>query len=216
MTAAMFMRGFLAEDFGVMPNQMQWFQGGIEAPGREERVELDLTDVSVTHIPDRTLDEMLVAGDLDALFSATIPPSIRSGSSKVARLFDEPRTVEMDYYRRTAIFPIMHTVVVKRALVEQYPWLPTELQHGFERSKQAYYSRIAHSHNDPGCGLPFAHFELEETRAQFGNDFWPYGVERNLPTLEAAVRFSWQQGLSVRPVSVEEMFDAGAANLSVE
>lgn len=217
MTASLFIRGMLADEYGVQPAEMSWFQGGIESPGRQERVSLDLpADVSVTHVPDRTLDEMLVTGAIDAVFSATVPPSVRNGSGNVGRLFDDPKAIETEYYRRTGIFPIMHTVVIKREVLERYPWMSTELRKAFESSKEDYYRRLARTHSDPGCGMPFGHYEAEESRALFGDDFWPYGVERNRPTLEAAVRYSWEQRLSARPVDVQELFDPAAASLSVE
>jgi 4,5-dihydroxyphthalate decarboxylase len=159
---------------------------------------------------------MLLDGELDALFSATVPPSVRSGADAVARLFREPRAVEEDYYTRTGIFPIMHTVVVRRELADRHPWVTVELRKVFEDAKAAYYERLSRSHNDPGCGLPFAHFEVEATQELFGADFWPYGVEANLPTLEAATRYSFEQGLSTRRVTVEELFAPASIDLSVE
>lgn len=217
MTAAMFIRGMLADEYGVQPSDLTWFQGGLEAPGRVERMQLDLPDdLRVNHVPDRTLDEMLDAGDIDALFSATVPPSMRAGSPRVARLFGDPKRAEIDYFQRTKIFPIMHTVAVRREVVDRYPWLPTELRKAFETAKAVHYERLQRTHADPGCGLPFAHYESEETFNVFGADFWPYGVRPNRPTLEAAVRYSHEQHLSARLVSVEELFDPSASELSVE
>jgi len=217
MTAAMFIRGMLADEYGVQPSDLDWYQGGLEAPGRIERMELDLPDdVSLTHVPDRTLDAMLDAGELDALFSATVPPSVRAGSPRVARLLADPKQAEIEYFERTKIFPIMHTVAIRREVVDRYPWLPTELRKAFETAKAAYYDRLRRTHADPGCGLPFAHYESEETFKVFGDDFWPYGIAPNRPTLDAAVRYSREQHLSARPVAVEELFDPAASELSVE
>lgn len=206
MTAALFIRGFLADDHGVRADQIEWVQGGQEVAGRLERVELDLPpEISLRHEPDRSLDEMLVDGSIDALITATPPPSWLAGDPAVARLFDDPRAAELEAYRRTGIFPIMHLVTVRRDVVERWPWVPGNLVTAFTQARNLAYEE-SRDHGASSNILPFYPIEHEQTVRDFGEDYWPYGVEANRATLEAAVRYSHEQGLSRRVCDIEELF----------
>lgn len=206
MTAALFVRGFLADDHGVSADQIEWVQGGQEVPGRLERIELDLPpSIPLRHEPDRSLDEMLVDGSIDALVTASPPPSWLAGNPAVTRLFPDPRTAEVSAYQRTGIFPIMHLVTVRRNVVERHPWVPGNLVTAFAEARDLAYQE-ARDHGASSNVLPFYQLEHERTVREFGEDYWPYGVEANRATLEAAVRYSHEQGLAQRVCAIEELF----------
>ncbi|WP_326640668.1 hypothetical protein OG884_36905 [Streptosporangium sp. NBC_01755] len=206
MTAALFIRGFLSDDHGVRAEQVQWVQGGQEVPGRLERIELNLpASISLRHEPDRGLDEMLVDGAIDALITASPPPSWLAGNPAVTRLFADPRAAEVEAYHRTGIFPIMHMVTVRRDVVERAPWVPGNLVTAFAQARDLAYQE-SRDHGASSNILPFYQLEHERTLREFGEDYWPYGVEANRATLEAAVRYSYEQGLSQRICDIEELF----------
>lgn len=211
MTAALWIRGLLADDYGVAASDVAWFQGGQSAPGREERVELSLPpDISLEPIPaGRTLDGMLATGELDALTTAMVPAAFSDPELPVRRLFDDHRAVELEYHRRTGIFPIMHVVVVRADVYDEHPWVARSLVKAFEVAKDRALDRF-HDHA-PASPLPFYRAHLEETLADFGGEgLWSYGLEANRPTLDAALRYSFEQGLSARHVQVEELFSAAS------
>jgi 4,5-dihydroxyphthalate decarboxylase len=206
MTAALFIRGFLSDDHGVAAGDIEWIQGGQFTPGRKERVELHLPpEIKVTHEPNRTIDEMLLSGDVDAVLGAYTPQSIIDQDPRVKRLYDDPIGLEKEAFERTGIFPIMHLIAFRKEVYEKDPWLATSLRKAFEEAKAVAYGDVA-DHGASSSMLPFFQWEMEHTVKEMGEDFWPYGVEANLPTLEAAVRYSYEQGLSQRPVSVDELF----------
>ena len=207
MTAALFIRGLLSDEYGLQPTDLRWYQGGQERPGRVERMTLNLpASLNLQTIHDRTIDEMLVAGDLDAIMTASVPPSFRTQNPRVRRLFSNPKEVERDSYARTHIFPIMHVIVVKRQIFERQPWVMQSLMTAIEAAKAEFYERLSGRVSASAAILPFSNHEIEETVALFGADFWPYGVKANRPTLSAALRYSYEQGLSARQVSLEELF----------
>jgi 4,5-dihydroxyphthalate decarboxylase len=130
MTATVWLRGILQDDYGLRPSDVRWFAGGQEHAGRREKVRLVLPpDVRLEPIPEgRTLSSMLEAGEIDALFAARMPSPLVDGSPRIRRLFENYREVECDYYRRTGIFPIMHAVTIRRELYERHPWVAQSLQ----------------------------------------------------------------------------------------
>lgn len=206
MTAALFIRGFLSDDYGVRAEDVEWIQGGQTAPGRKERVELRLPPaIRVRHEPDRTIEELLVTGEVDALLGAYTPQSIIDGDPRVRRLFDDPVGLDKAAYARTGIFPIMHLIVLRRDVYERQPWIATSLKNAFEEAKQVTYGDLV-DHGASSSMLPFFQWEMEQTIKEFGADFWPYGLEANRTTLEAALRYSYEQGLSARKVAIEELF----------
>jgi 4,5-dihydroxyphthalate decarboxylase len=204
MTAAVWIRGFLDDDYGVKPTDLTWYRGGLEQPGRVEKLTIDIPDLDLRSIgEDQTLSAMLAAGELDALMGARAPSSF--DGVRVKRIFPDFRTVEADYFRRTGIFPIMHTVVIRRDLLDRQPWVARSLYDAFSAAKDHAMAQIGNSvalH----ATLPWLIAEVEETRALLGDDFWPYGVEPNRETLEALARYSHEQGLAARRVPIEELF----------
>jgi 4,5-dihydroxyphthalate decarboxylase len=197
MTAAVWVRGFLAHEYGVRPEDIMWVVGkpirSIKPPD----------GVRLESIPsDATLEEMLERGEIDALVSVMIP----SGLGKtVRRLFRDPRQVEIAYYDKTRIFPIMHTLVLKTSLYEQKPWLAVSFYRAFCRARDIAYQAM-YDTDALTVSLPWVIDEVESTRAIFGPQIWDYSVEGSRPTLDALVSYLDEQKLSRRRMSVEELF----------
>jgi 4,5-dihydroxyphthalate decarboxylase len=206
-TSAVWIRGFLQHDYGVQPEQMQWFVGGLNdaahvVPLATERP----SQVKLQPIPKgATLSDLLAAGELDALVCAGMPDCFRQGAPTVRRLFPNFQEVEADYYRRTGIVPIMHVLVLRRSVYQQHPWIARSLFEAFERSKQHCY-RWLQDTGAPKVTLVWLAAHAEAERAIFGPDPWPYGLEQNRPTLEALVTYVHEQGIADRLVPVEELF----------
>ncbi|HEX9445068.1 MAG TPA: ABC transporter substrate-binding protein [Candidatus Binatia bacterium] len=206
-TAAVWIRGFLSDEYGVKASDVQWFIGGQEEAGRKERVKLALPpEIKVGPIgPAETLNGMLESGAIDGLISARSPSSFVKGSPKIRRLFPNYKEVEMDYYKRTKIFPIMHVLVVRRELYDRHPWVARSLYKAFCQSKDKAIQAM-HVSNTLACTLPWLTAEMELLKSLFGADWWPYGVEPNRHLLETLIRYMGEQGLTDRPVKVEELF----------
>ncbi len=208
MTAATWARGVLQHEYGVHPEDVgTWRTGGLEQAGRVEKLKLNLpSGVKVEPIPsDRTLNDMLEKGEIDALITARMPSSLVKGSPNVRRLFEDYPAVEKEYYQKTGIFPIMHTVVIRQDVYEANRWIARNLYGAFEEAKdlaldQAYEAGVLR------YSMPWMVHAIEEQRALFGENAWAYGVEPNLPTIEALSQYSYEQGLSERKVSAEELF----------
>ena len=202
MTAAVWIRGLLEDEYGVAPKDIRWFEGGEGAKVKEVDVTLP-PDVRLEHVPDGThLGDMVAAGELDAFIGARRPAAYGKG---VSRLFPDFRTAERAYYERTRIFPIMHTVVLKEELVRQYPWLPRSLYDAFTEAKRLAYERL-HFTAALLTSLPWQVAEAEETRALMGDDPFAYGIARNRTTVETLAGYSFRQSLAPRRLTIEEMF----------
>ena len=201
MTAAVWVRGFLQHDYGVLPEDMKWVVGapvraGVKIPQR----------VQIEHVGrERPLDLMLEEGLLDAILGVTIPRPFLAGSKRVRRLFRDHRRVEEDYFRRTGIFPIMHTLVIKSSLFEADPWVAVSLYKAFVQAKQLNDRRLYDTDALP-ASLPWLIDEIEASRRIFGTDVWNYSLEGSRPTLEALLQYLDEQGLSARKMKVEELF----------
>jgi 4,5-dihydroxyphthalate decarboxylase len=202
MTAAVWIRGILEDEYGVAPKEMLWFEGGEGAKVKEVDVTLP-PEIHLTNVPgDKNLGDMLAAGDLDAFIGARRPATF---GTRVRRLFPDFRTVERAYYAKTGIFPIMHTVVLKEELAKEHPWLPRSLFTAFVEAKQFAYRRL----NDTAAllnSLPWQVAEAEETRALMGDDPFPYGIAKNRKNAETLACYTFRQGLAPRRLTSEEMF----------
>lgn len=209
MTATVFIRGLLQHDHGVLASDLHWRTGGQEHPGRLDRVAMaPPPGVDIQPIPEgRTLSEMLDCGDLDALIAARAPSCFDRGSPNVRRLFPDYARREREHYDRTRIFPIMHCIAIRREVHRRHPWVAQSLFKAFREAKDRCLAFLGDS-GTLAAAVPWLLPAVEESRAAFGPDFWPYGVEANRPTLEAFVRFEHEQGLTARPVAVEELFAA--------
>jgi 4,5-dihydroxyphthalate decarboxylase len=197
MTAAVWVRGFLAHEYGVMPTDISWVAGApIRSITPPEDIRLELLPA------DATLEAMLERGQIDALISVMIPKGL---GKTVRRLFRDWRKVEVDYYKKTRIFPIMHTLVLKTELYEQRPWLAINLYRAFCRARDLAY-RSTYDTDALTVGLPWVIDEVESTRAIFGPQIWDYSIEGSLPTLNALVAYLDEQKLTRRRMNVEELF----------
>jgi 4,5-dihydroxyphthalate decarboxylase len=208
MTAAVWVRGILADDYGVRPEDMEWVQGGLEEPGRLPFEPAEPPGVRVGFAPaDRSLAQMLAAGEIDALVTARTPSTFERRGGPVRRLFADPWTVEREYFARTGMFPIMHTLVIKREVLESDPWVAATLFKAFDAAKALALADLTQTSALP-LSLPFLVQHAYETTALMGDDFWPYGLEPNRRTLETFVRYAHEQRLIPEPLPIEALFAA--------
>lgn len=206
-SANVWVRGILEDDYGVRPSDITWIQGGMNKPGRPEKLKLELPgDVVVEPAPEgRALNDMLAAGDIDGFIGPRWPQCFDDGHPEVGRLFGDSVAAASDYYARTGIFPIMHLLGVRRSLADQHPWLPGALFKAFSEAKRVAMDAL----NDTSATkvtMPFVEDNLGVVRNLIGADYWPYGVADNVTTLEAFCDHHHRQGLSARRLSVDELF----------
>jgi len=205
MTAAVWVRGILEDEYGVAPKDCLWFEGGEGAKVKEVDVTLP-PEIRREPVPgDRNLGAMVAAGELDAFVGARRPAAFGAHGGGVRALFPDFRRAERAYYEKTGIFPIMHTLVLREELARAHPWLPRSLYDAFVEAKRLAYQRLEFTAALP-YALPWLVAEAEETRALMGDDAFPYGVARNRKTLETLAGYTFRQGLAPRRLSVEEMF----------
>ncbi len=214
-TANVWIRGILKDEYGVEPKDIHWRRGGIEEPGRGERAPIDLgSEIDLQQIPDdKTLSQMLESGEIDGYIGARAPSCFLRGAPNVGRLFGDYIAAEKDYFSRTRIFPIMHMVGIRKSLVEQHPWLPVSVYKAFIKSKEMAIhelNEICHL----AVTLPWMVHHLNEARALMGEDYWPFGLDANHHVVETFARYHYDQGLSKRLVKPEELFWPAALDLS--
>jgi 4,5-dihydroxyphthalate decarboxylase len=207
MTAGVWIRGILSDEYHVPVAGVRYFNGGEEEPGRPEKLELSLPpEIQLEAIPpNKTLSAMLDAGEIDALYTARMPSTFVCGSGKVRRLFEDYQAVEREYYSRTKIFPIMHTIVIRRDVYDKHPWVAQSLYKAFVHAQREVYQELYQTAALKYM-LPWLIRHVEETRATMGQDFWPYGFEPNLHTLSTFLRYSHEQGLSQRLLTPQQLF----------
>ncbi len=207
LTANVWIRALLDDDFGVTPASIQWVRGGIEEPGRPEKIPIGLPrDVALTDAPvGRSLSQMLLAGEIDALIGPRTPSAMTMPGSNVGWLFPDPRAAAIENYRRTRNFPIMHLIGLRKTLAERDPWLPAAILKAFDRAKAVAFARLADT-SASKVMLPFVDQQLAEARELLGHDPWPYGVEANRQCLEYFLMQHHKQGLSERLVALPELF----------
>jgi 4,5-dihydroxyphthalate decarboxylase len=207
LTANVWVRGLLADEYGVRAEDIHWFIGGIDAPGREEKIPVELPDrIRTTKIgPDRTLWEMMTRGEIDAIVAPRAPKAFLAGDKRVRRLFDDVKAVEQAYFRKTGIFPPMHIVGIRSDLLEQEPGLARRLFEGFERARQHAVRELRQVAYDYAM-LPWLGEHLRETEAVMGKDYWQYGFDNNRSVIERMTRYSHEQGITSRRLTPEELF----------
>lgn len=207
LSANVWARAILQDDYGVHPEDVTWVRGGIETPGRPEKIALKLPPgVKLESAPaDTTISDMLDRGEIDG-FMAPRPPSAHVlANPNVGWLFEDPTATAKDYYKRTQVFPIMHVVGVRKTLAEQHPWLPGAVFKAFSQSKAAALEALSDT-SATKVTLPFVEEQLKAARETMGEDYWSYGVAPNRQTLETFLRHHHAQGLSSRRLAVEEIF----------
>ena len=210
MTAAVWLRGLFQHEYGIKPEEILWFQGGEEQPGRKDRVDFDLPPgIRLEVIPnDKTLNDMIESGGIDALMSPRMPSCFLRGSPRVGRLFPDFKKAEMDYYRRTKIFPIMHVIVIRTKIYEEHPWIAQSLYKAFCDAKDLCFSQLYDS-NVLRISLPWTVAEYEETRALMTEDYWPYGFAPNERVLETLHGYLLEQGLIKQKLDLQSLFAPG-------
>ena len=206
LTANVWARAILEDDHGVRPADVTWVRGGLNEPGRVEKVSLSLpADIRIEEAPaGDTLSAMLERGDIDGVIAPRSPRGF-GVVPNVGWLFPDPIAAGSDYFRRTGVFPIMHLLGVRRTIAEQHPWLPGALLKAFEASKNLAMERL----NDESASkatLPFVELQVQRIRQLMGDDYWPYGIAPNLKVLTTFLDHHHRQGLSQRLVTPEELF----------
>ena len=207
MTAPVWIRGILSDDYGVKVTDCEHLSGGEEEPGRDEKLKISVpASIRLKAIPgEKTLSRMLADGELDALVTARAPSTFHKEPDKVKRLFPNYVEVEKEYYRRTKIFPTMHTVVIRRDVYAKNPWIAQSLTKAFTEAKMRAYELYGQTAALPAM-LPWLVSHMEDIRKEMGDDWWPYGLEPNRKALETFLRYHHEQGLSKRLFKPEELF----------
>ena len=204
-TAGIYVRGSLAEEYGVDLTKIRWLQAGVNEPGRAEKVELKLpAGIRYEPRPDTSLSEMLASGKIDAVISARAPEAFAPGGP-VVRLYPDYRAEEERFFKKTGIFPIMHLMTMRRTAFEQHPWIAMNLYKMFDEAKRRCFNRLT----DFTCAripLPWAAAIADEIAAGYGPDPYPYGIEASRPTLEAFCRYAHDQGVTHRRMTVDDLF----------
>jgi 4,5-dihydroxyphthalate decarboxylase len=205
-TCAVWMRGWLNEEVGVPLQDVHWVQAGANEAGREEKVELHLPDgIELERITDRSLSQLLAAGDVDCAIIARPPSCFLEGHPDVVRLFPDHGRMERDYHTATGVWPIMHLLAMKRGVLDEHPWVARNL---LNESKDASVERLL----DPAVSrypLPWVPPFAQELVERFDGDPFPFGVEPNRPTFERFLRYTAEQGIAKRHVRPEEIFPSG-------
>lgn len=206
-TAAVFARGMLQHDYGVTPESVHWLWGGQEEPSSSNATSFQLPPRIRLELipPGKTLSQMLDRGEIDALITPFFPSPFLNHSPNVKRLFENHKEIEADYFRRTGIFPIMHTVVIRNDVLRENPWVATNLYQAFVEAKNRAYRELYET-DALKVMLPWMLDAVEETWRTMGRDFWQYGAEANRTTLCALVQYLVEQGLIERVMPIEELF----------
>ena len=207
LSANVWARAILHADYGVAPEDATWVRGGIETPGRPEKIALALPPgIRLESAPEgQTISDMLDRGDIEGFIAPRPPAAHVLNNPNIGWLFDDPTAVAKDYYKRTGVFPIMHVVGVRRSLAEQHPWLPGALFKAFSQAK-AYALEALSDTSATKVTLPFVEEQLKAAKEILGEDFWSYGVANNQSTIDTFLRHHHSQGLSARRLAVDEIF----------
>ncbi|MBT3549939.1 MAG: ABC transporter substrate-binding protein [Rhodospirillaceae bacterium] len=206
-TRGLCVRGMLSDEYGVEGEDVHWRIGGIDTPGGLQYMQIDPpTGIDAEQIPpDQTLGAMLAAGEIDAIITYRDPQVFTDKVPHVGRLFADFRGPEQAYYKKTGIFPIMHVVGIRDALLAEHPWIAAAIMAAFEEAKQRTMPHLTDL-DALTITLPWLVAEAEDTINLMGVDFWPYGVEKNRAALTAQTRWSVEQGISPRLLDLEEIF----------
>ncbi|MDX1485766.1 MAG: ABC transporter substrate-binding protein [Alphaproteobacteria bacterium] len=208
-SAAVYMRGWMHNDCGVKLQEVNWYQAGANAPGRGEKVELDLpAGVEITRVEDKSLSEMLASGEIDCAIIARPPTCFLEGHPDVERLFPDYLGMEEAYFAATGVWPIMHIIAMQRHILADNPWVARNLLNAFNESKRRSIERIF----DPAVSrypLPWVPTYARKMQDMFGDDPFPFGIEENRPTWEQMLLYTHQQGIAHKHVAPEDIFPEG-------
>ena len=217
-TSLTWIRGMLNDEYGVSPEDVTWVLSNKDSSkgvsgniSKNEQVIPNGIHVEMG-TPGKDESELLLSGEVDALFHAAEPKAYVEGDRDVVRLFPDARKAERDYYSKTGIFPIMHAVAIKTEMVEKHPWLPKAVFEAYSKAKAQHYAEL----NKIGwaySSLPWFAQEYEETKKLMGENFWPYGIEANSKSLETLFRYSYEQGFSSKELTIEDLFHHSTLSL---
>jgi 4,5-dihydroxyphthalate decarboxylase len=207
-TATVYARGWLHHEGGAKLDEVEWVQGGVNQPGRLEMGKTKVPEgVSITPVSDRSLSGMLLNGELDAVISARPPDVFLSGDGRLQRLMPDHREIELNYFRKTGVYPIMHTIAIKRDVYERNPWIAVNLMTAFEEAKEKMVERMSDI-NVSRIPLPWLPDTFQKTKAEFfpDCDYWPYGIEGSRTTLETFLAYCDEQGVTHKKMTPEDLF----------
>jgi 4,5-dihydroxyphthalate decarboxylase len=216
MTAALWTRGILQDRFGLDFRAVEYVTGGLNVPGRQERIPISAEGVTISRAGEHeTLDGLLRRGEIDAVMAPEPPRCFRDGEAPVRRLFRDPREAEKHYFAETGIFPIMHLLAVRKTLVEADPALPAALYRAFVASRDVGYRRLQTMADATSLPLmlPWLSQDLADARQALGDDYWPYGFAPNRAALDALCRYSFEQRLSASRIEPADLFDRSVLEL---
>ncbi|MFT7311850.1 MAG: 4,5-dihydroxyphthalate decarboxylase [Paracoccaceae bacterium] len=210
MTAALWMRGILSDEYGVDCSKIRWRTGALDEGIRRERLELALPpDMVVEPIRDgETLQDLLLAGEIDGLLAPKPPAAFLRGDPNLVRLFPDFEVAEQAYHRKTGFFPIMHLIGLRKSIAKEHPWLPRALFDGFVASRDLAMARLRSVWlgNANRLSLPWLGASMERTLATLGPDYWSYGFKTNRHEIDAICRYSMEQHLAAARVAPEDLF----------
>lgn len=205
-TAGIYARAFLQHQCGIRLDDIHWIQAGVNQAGRTEKAVLSLPDgIAIEQIRDRSLNELLLTGDIDGIISAREPAAFLARDPRIARLWSDYRPIEEGYYRDTGVFPIMHVIVIRNEMLSRHPWIAMNLFRAFDEAKANSLKSLSSIVNS-SVAIPWVQQAYDHAQEVLGENFWPYGIEGNQQTLEAFLRYCNEQGVTQRAVSVEELF----------
>jgi 4,5-dihydroxyphthalate decarboxylase len=214
-TAGIYARGALQHDVGVELSSIEWVQAGVNEAGRSEKVTIRMPEgVVYVREPEKTLNGMLLEGEVDAVLTAQAPRSYLANDGSVRRLLQDSQKEEEAYWRRTGIFPIMHTVAIRNDVAADHPWIPLNLLSAFQQAKEASVTR-ALDWSSTKFPIPWVTWRTEQARNLFDGEYWPYGVESNRDTLHAFLQFAYEQGVTNKLMRVEQLFFESTIDIGI-
>jgi 4,5-dihydroxyphthalate decarboxylase len=218
-TSLTWLRGIVQHEYGVKPEEIQWVVSSKDSSaklsgGASKFENIIPKNLSVTQgPPGQDESDMLLTGQVDALFHAAEPKAYMQGDPRVVRLFPDFRTVEQAYFSKTGIFPIMHAVAIRKDFIEANPQFPKVVFKAYSQAKKLMYEHMRKL-AWVTLSLPWVAQELEEARALMGENYWPYGIEPNRKSLEALFQYSYEQGLAAKKLTIEELFHPSTLELT--
>jgi 4,5-dihydroxyphthalate decarboxylase len=218
-SSLVWIRGVVQDEYGISPEDVHWVisskDSSAEASGGPSKQENVLPKgLSYSTGPTgKDESDLLESGEVDALFHAAEPRAYMNGHPDIVRIFPDSRATEQAYFSKTGIFPIMHAVAIRKDFLEEHPWVAEAVFNAYSQSKQKTYEYLTNSAWYK-TSLPWVSQDLEETRRVMGKNYWTYGLnESNRKTLDTLFRYSYEQGLCNRKLTVEELFHPSGLEL---
>lgn len=205
-TAGVYVRAWLASEYGIDLKSIQWIQGGVDEAGREESIQFEIgSGYNIQQRTDRSLTDLLCADEIDAIIAPHAPQLAQTPSSPIRPLILETSKAEKSWFRRTGIYPAMHLIVIKKTLHVEHPWLAAQVYAAFAKALINSNKRLE-STNTSTVAIPWVHDAITEGRAVMGSGAFDYGLEANRTCIEYFLQHAWEQALSDRLMRTEELF----------